>query len=300
MARRISGPYSPGAVLDRIAGIPRPPQPPRRPGAGIGAAMLFFAPLPFALRAPFLDPVGMVFSLLALAMLLLGAWLTREGVIAQKEYDARPVARRPAIPRKIFAAIATALGLGLGTYSADAASGALLYALAGGALHLAAFGLDPLRDKGASAGDVAQTERIARTIAEAETRLAEIAAAIAPLRDRALQDRVQRFDQSARAMFRRVEEDPRDLTAVRRYLGVYLQGARDATVKYAALQAHGPNPAARAEYEALLGDLEANFAARAQRLLQNDETDLTIEIDVLRDRLRREGLIEGTSRRSTG
>ena len=45
---------------------------------------------------------------------------------------------------------------------------------------------------------------------------------------------------------------------------------------------------AKAEYLSLLDDLEQNFAARTQKLLSDDRTDLTIEIDVLRDRLARE------------
>ena len=47
---------------------------------------------------------------------------------------------------------------------------------------------------------------------------------------------------------------------------------------------------ARADYAALLDDLEQNFAARTRALLTEDRTDLTIEIDVLRDRLQREGV----------
>ena len=45
---------------------------------------------------------------------------------------------------------------------------------------------------------------------------------------------------------------------------------------------------AKADYLSLLDDLEQNFATRTQKLLSDDRTDLTIEIDVLRDRLARE------------
>ena len=47
---------------------------------------------------------------------------------------------------------------------------------------------------------------------------------------------------------------------------------------------------ARADYEALLTDLEQNFAARTQKLLLDDRSDLTVEIEVLRERLDREGV----------
>ena len=42
--------------------------------------------------------------------------------------------------------------------------------------------------------------------------------------DPALETRLDRFTQTARRMFRTVEQDPRDLTASRKFLGVYLTG----------------------------------------------------------------------------
>lgn len=61
----------------------------------------------------------------------------------------------------------------------------------------------------------------------------------------------------------RVEQDPGDLTAARRYLGFYLMGARDATVKFADLYSETQDRRAR-RLRALLTDLEANFAARTR------------------------------------
>ena len=52
------------------------------------------------------------------------------------------------------------------------------------------------------------------------------------------------------------------IAATRRYMGVYLQGARDATVKFADLYAQTRDPRARADYEALR-------AQRGFRLLSN-------------------------------
>ena len=40
----------------------------------------------------------------------------------------------------------------------------------------------------------------------------------------------------------------------------------------------------------LLDDLEANFTGKTQKLLIEDRSDLTVEIEVLRDRLAREGV----------
>jgi hypothetical protein len=90
-------------------------------------------------------------------------------------------------------------------------------------------------------------------------------------------------------MFRQVESDPRDLTAARKYLSVYLMGARDAAVKFSDLYSRTRDPQAKADFEALLSDLETHFASRTQALLTDNRTDLDIEIGVLRERLMREG-----------
>ena len=283
MARRITGPHSPGAG--------RAARPPAAARAGFATTLLFIAPLPLALRAIGPDPVAMVQKLAALALLLLAAWLTREGVIAHKAYQARPIARRPAIPRKIFGAIVTGLGLTLAALGPgyDLVQAAI-YGIAGAALHLGAFGPDPLKDKGMEGDAGFHSERAARAVAEGEKHLAAMQAAIQTAGDRQLTEVVARFADRARALFRRVEDDPRDLTGARRYLGVYLEGARDATQKFARLYAQTRDARLRTEYLGLLADLEANFAARATRMLANDQTDFDIETEVLRDRLRREGV----------
>ena len=82
----------------------------------------------------------------------------------------------------------------------------------------------------------------------------------------------------------------RDLAAARKFLSVYLQGARDATVKFSDLYARNRDAQARADFAALLDDLEQNFAARTRKMLLDDRSDLTVEIDVLRERLQREGV----------
>jgi hypothetical protein len=68
-------------------------------------------------------------------------------------------------------------------------------------------------------------------------------------------------------------------------VGVFLMGARDATVKFADLYAQTRSAPARADYEQLLTDLETHFRNRTEALLSNDRSDLEVEISVLRERL---------------
>ena len=289
MAERFGGKYSPGAA-SRTQGATRAPRKRSRVGARVN--FLFLIPFLLVFTAFQQEPTGLALDLVAFAVLQLAAWLTREGLRAQDAYDARNVAKRPAIPRKLFGSALTGLGLALAGLNPETMSpvNPAIFAVLGAVLHAVSFGPDPLRDKGAPNGDSFQNERVAKAVDEAERHLSAMRDAIAGAGVPALNRRVDDFIQTARAMFRAVEDDPRDLTGARRYLGVYLLGARDATVQFADLYAKTKNDEARRDYEALLDDLEQSFSARTEKMLLDDKSSLDVEIEVLRERLAREGI----------
>lgn len=238
--------------------------------------------------------VRMVGLIATYASLVGGAWLLRQGQRAAAEYEARPVARPPAFPRKIGAAVLTGAGVALASWlGADvgavtaAVEAAVIGAIATGA-HLLAFGLDPLRAKGGSL-DRGEFERVAETLEKAEARLRSIEALAHAMRDREIDARIRRLNATVRDMIRLVEKDPRDLGRARRYLGVYLTGAEEATRKYAENRDRLDDPRLHGEYLALLSDLEGSFARGREMLLVDDRTDLEVEIEVLRERLGQEG-----------
>ena len=234
---------------------------------------------------------GLALGGIAAALWTGGAFLLREGLRAEAAFAARKVARKPALPRKILASILTGAGAALAAWKAEPGIMiAAIYGLAATGLHLAAFGIDPLQDKGVEGVDDFQQSRVARAVDEAEAYLDAMRDAALRAQDRDLEARVERFQSVAREMFRTIEEDPRDLTGARKYLTVYLQGARDATVKFADIFSRSRDTQARKDYLALLEDLEKNFAARTKKMLLEDRSDLTVEIDVLRERLQREGV----------
>ena len=292
MAQRYGGKFSPRGDDDGDS-------PPPRGGfdgarvdpAGARANALFLPAIPLVLLSLTGGAVTLALGLSAAAVLALAAFMLREGLRAEAAYDARRVARRPAFPRKMAASLLTGIGAGLASWWNDPGlAAALIFAVAATGLHVAAFGIDPLKDKGQGRADAFQQSRVARVVSEAEAYLAAMSVAIARAGDRQLEARVERFQATARDLIRTVEEDPRDLTAARRYLTVYLLGARDATGIFADIHARTRDPQARADYLALLDDLEKNFAARTARMLLDERSDLTVEIDVLRERLAREGV----------
>lgn len=285
MAERYGGKFSPsGATGDTSFDAAR------RTKAGFRANLLFVAPFPLIISAFLSEPVVLGQYLGAWAILMLAAWLTREGLKAEEAYEARKIAKRPAIPRKMFGSVLTGVGLGLAGIAGFGMPDAAIFALFGAGLHFFAFGPDPMRDKGAEGIDQMQSDRVARAVDEAESHLSSMADAIKRAREPALERRVETFQATARKMFRTVENDPRDLVAAKRYLGVYLLGAKDATVRFADLYAQSKNAEAKTDYLALLDDLETSFTDRTQKLLLDDKSGLDIEIEVLRERLAREGV----------
>jgi hypothetical protein len=168
---------------------------------------------------------------------------------------------------------------------------ALSFGIVAGVAHVVAFGLDPMKKKGMEGVDEFQTERIARAIDRAEALLRETTGAAARIGDRRIEGRIERLADQAREVFRTVEQDPRDLGRARTFLSVYLLGLRDATVKFADLWGRSHDETAREGYEALLGDLEASFTTQRTHLLEDNRSDLDIEIEVLRERLQQDGLV---------
>ncbi len=259
--------------------------------AGAKANLLFLPAILIAGLSLTSGPVNLALGLIAGAVLTLAAWLLRDGLRAEAAYNARTVARRPALPRKMFASALTGIGIAMAAWTGDnGIIGSVIYGLAAAGLHVAAFGIDPLRDKRMEGIDTFQQDRVARVVVEAEAYLAAMKDHISTLTDRALDLRVTSFQALARKMIRTVEEDPRDLTEARKFLGVYLMGARDATVKFVDLYKRTRDAQARTDYESLLTDLETNFSARTEKLLEGGRSDMDIEIKVLRDRLQREGV----------
>lgn len=292
MAKRFGGKYSP-------QGAPTKGSTPRRSGfagakvdpVGARANLMFLPAVVLLFMSLTQGALGLSLGLAGTAALALGAWLLRGGLVAEAAYLDRKVARRPAMPRKLAAALMAGVGTVLAALSHDGnLIAAVLFGAAASGLHVAAFGIDPLSDKGMEGIDTFQQDRVAKVVDEAEAHMAAMNDALKRSGNMRVVTRMQQFQAVVRDLIRTVEDDPRDLTAARKYLGVYLLGARDASVKFADIYARTQDTQARDDYLALLDDLEKNFTDRTTKLMLDDHSDLTVEIEVLRDRLQREGV----------
>lgn len=300
MAKQYGGKFSPKGTPDNarggIEGQVNKFRGQKAYNSNIRAKLLFLVPLPllFAaigeLRSG--DANGMIAELGAFVVLILAAWLLREGLIAEDAYNARKIARPPAIPRKMFASILTGVGVAIAAYFGwpQPVFTSVAFGAIAGLAHAFSFGTDPMKKKGMAGLSEFDAQRVAKAVDKAEAMLKDTIDASKRFNDRKLEGRVESMAANARKMFRAVEEDPRDLTGARKFMGVYLKGARDATLKFADLYSKKRDTAARSDYEALLTDLEATFAKQSEVMLLEDRTDLDVEIEVLRDRLKQEGV----------
>ncbi|TQS73399.1 hypothetical protein ERN12_06595 [Rhodobacteraceae bacterium] len=292
MAKRFGGKFSPHSEpAPHTSDIPKERLPRiEHPYEG-RPFWLAICALPFLFGAFGDGPLALAQGVGAFALCVGAAVLLREGLRAQAAFDARSKAHRPALPRKILGAVGFGCAMMIG--SADASGGVwtpLGTGLIAGALALVGFGLDPLRSKGMGDSDRLQQSRVAAAVEIGEAHLVQMQRAIARTNTPQLETRIEVFTGHARALFRVVEEDPEDLRSARRYMTLYLEGAKDATEKFADHYSQTRDARVRAQYEALLDDLQTNFTAQSQRLLAHGREGLDIEIEVLRERLAREGV----------
>ncbi len=100
MAQRYGGKFSPENAPDNARKAPKSPfAGAQRTRVGGRVNLLFIVPFVLVWRAFRSEPGILVLYLLAFGLLILAAWLTREGIKAHEAYDARKIAKRPGIPR---------------------------------------------------------------------------------------------------------------------------------------------------------------------------------------------------------
>ena len=173
MAKRYGGKFSPEAEAtpqtehqERIEVHP----------VGGRANVLFIPAIPLVATSFNDGALSLMAALIGAGIWTLAAWLLREGLQAEAEYNSRKVARRPAMPRKMLASSLTGIGTAFAVLAHLNSIGELLapilFGFCAAGLHVAAFGIDPVKSKGMEGIDTFQQDRVARVVDEAEKMLA--------------------------------------------------------------------------------------------------------------------------------
>lgn len=265
---------------------------------GLKGILLYFLPFP-ALIAGIISLVrGNIGDTLvtggAFAAYMVAAHIARHGFKLEGEYKRRQIAKAPRTPFKtvaaIFIAVTTALLAKFGaSYSIPAAMVLGAAAFLGFALY---YGLDPRKDKsGNISGYGVSVEEVLEALDAAEVRLKAIDNANRKINNPDYHQSLNRITSKAREILGSIEEDPTRLSRARKFLKVYLDGAKKVTEGYVKSSTNhiGTTAALETDFSNVLNSIEETFEEQHTKLLSNDNFDLDVQIEVLEQQLKREG-----------
>ena len=259
--------------------------------------LVFILPLPVllaAIAALARGNIGGLFdNAVCAALFLSGAVLLRRGLRAEMDYIRRQVARAP-WPFKTLGCSVLALATALTAWTgANHPPGvALAFGLLAWLGCYLTYGFDPRRSKRFTDRDgVDSTDRVLEALTQAEQTIATIEQTTRNISNAELNSRLRRIIAQARQILKMLEEDPRDLRRARKFLNVYLDGARQVTEGYAKMHGRASTPELEDSFRRVLVTIEEVFNEQQQKLLEADITDLDVQIEVLSTQLKREGVV---------
>ncbi|MGH7002924.1 MAG: 5-bromo-4-chloroindolyl phosphate hydrolysis family protein [Alphaproteobacteria bacterium] len=238
---------------------------------------------------------GFAISLALFALFIFGATVARRGIARDIDFKQRKIARASGAPFKIVGGTVIAGATFLTAWIAAAQSLPAAIAIGLGALlgFFLPYGLDARGEKGVAVDSGVSVEEVQAALAEANGRIGAIEEASKRLTGATayeLRRKIREVVTAASKVLQLIEEDPRDLRRARKFLNVYLDGAKTVTENYASTAAKAPSPEMESRFRAVLDDMQKTCEEQYAKLLENDTLDLDAQIEVLKLRLTKEGL----------
>ncbi len=260
--------------------------------------LLYFLPFPLLIGSIAALVAGNVGSTLLLggsfAAYMLAATIARRGFKLEAEYQRRKIARAPKTPFKTVAAIFTSVTTGVLAWL-GAKYGPIEALVMAAATFLAfalSYGLDPRRDKAGNISLGVTADEIIDALDAAEIRIKSIENARRSIRNPDYSQRLDRITSKAREILTTIEDDPTRLSRARKFLKVYLDGTEKVAQGYAKSQNNkeGMTTALDTDFNRVLDSIEQTFQEQQTKLLENNNFDLDVQIAVLEQQLKREGV----------
>jgi len=260
--------------------------------------LLYLLPLPLlpaTLIALFRDSTGTALALATGFALCMGAaTLIRKGIRLEQEGKLRRFKRRAStIPYRMIGSGMLSIAVFIISYWGVNANGlieSVLFALATLLGCYLYYDFDPARKDPEIAAVGITTEELVELLDEAEERIAAIERSGKELKNVEFKDRLRRIVREARAILDTIEEDPTDARSARKFLKVYLDGAKQVTEGYAKTHRNDTNPVLEDNFRRVLTTIESVIAEQQEKLRQNNVSDLDVNIEVLQMQLEKEGV----------
>ena len=256
----------------------------------------------FALSVPFFvdfvvalfssDVVRVGIATGALASIGAASVLTLRALIAQAHYFLGRRDDPPLLPLKAISAALTATAAGLAAnVGGHGIAGSVLFAALAAAGYLLFYGRDVRpRRVTITPGEGIDVAAVTAQLKQAYGRLRGIDAAARAIAVPEFGAQLARITDIGRRILGEIERDPRDASRARRFLNIYLDSAERITTEYARTHRQVRNQPLEENFKHLLVDMETTFSNQYSKLLENDVDSLDVEINVLNERLKREGI----------
>jgi 5-bromo-4-chloroindolyl phosphate hydrolysis protein len=232
--------------------------------------------------------LGIIVNASGFALYVFAAWCLRKGLQAEN-----PITRTSQLPLKMLAAIITALATGLIAWLGAQHTFLVALMFAGGAflgMYLS-YGFDLRQKKKIADAQGYSGDEILRMLEESSLIIRSIEQANDKIRNAELNQRIENICAIADRILAEIESDPRDIRRARKFLNVYLDGARQVTEGYARTHQQTQSGQLEQNFRNVLETIETVFQEQHQKLLEEDVFDLDVKIEVLTTQLKREGIL---------
>lgn len=236
--------------------------------------------------------LGVIVNAIGFGLYMLAAWCLRKGLQAEHVYEKSRIARPPQ-PLKMTAAIIAALTTGMIAWlgAGRPLPVALLFAVGAFLGMYLSYGFDPRKEKNIVAAHGYSRDEILQTLKDSSRIIRGIEQANDRIRNAELNQRIERICEIADSILAEIEADPRDIRRARKFLNVYLDGARQVTEGYAKTHPQTQSGELEQNFRNVLETIESVFQEQHQKLLEEDVFDLDVKIEVLTTQLKREGIL---------
>jgi len=233
-----------------------------------------------------LDIKSFLFNVVALILYLGVLYLSKKGFLQEYEYNQSILARAPKIPYKLFAALLLSLVVFYAAFlishkTLTNSSFLSLIAFLGYYLY---YGLDPKEDKLVDLGDVSE-EFFFDTINEAQEKLDFISKKLSTVERESLKNKINTAVVISQEILQTIQKDPKDIRVARKFLMVYLDGIKDVLSSYSELESDDISDATHIRLEELFDDIQERFDKELDRLKNNNQFDLDVNIDTLKQQI---------------
>ena len=147
------------------------------------------------------------------------------------------------------------------------------------------YGFDPKEDKLENLGDIS-AEFVLETMHEAKSKLANIEAHLDQVKDTLLTSKLKIAVKKADNILEVIEKDPKDIRVARKFLIVYIDGVSKVMDSYVAMDEVDIKHETKEKLYGLMDDLNIRFDKELVRLKNNNQFDLDVHIDVLKDQIK--------------